>query len=131
MAWPAQLVTTPSQFFAVIDGSLCRLGRFGGRAVWHTPLASAVVEFRRGPFRTYVREHTYGLLPGFPNLYCLDGAHRLQWMAEWPDADDPCAGIVDEIDGVLEVMSASGARVRLDAGSGQLLVWDARIADVS
>ena len=118
---PAQLVTTPQQAFAVIDGSLCRLGRFGGRAVWHAPLASAVVEFRRGPFRTYVREHTYGLLPGLPNLYCLDGAHRLQWMAEWPDANDPCAGIVDEINGVLTTVTASGAEVRLDAASGRLI----------
>ena len=114
-------MTTPHQAFAVIDGSLCRLGRFGGRAVWHAPLASAVVEFRRGPFRTYVREHTYGLLPGLPNLYCLDGAHRIQWMAEWPDADDPCANIVGEMHGVLIATSASGAEVRLDAASGRLL----------
>ena len=105
----------------MIDGSLCRLGRFGGRAVWHAPLASAVVEFRRGPFRTYVREHTYGLLPGLPNLYCLDGAHRIQWMAEWPDANDPCASIVDETNGVLIATSASGAEVRIDAASGRLL----------
>lgn len=121
LAWRAQLVTTSPQAFAVIDGALCRLGRFGGRAVWHAPLASAVVEFRRGPFRTYVREHTYGLLPGLPNLYCLDGAHRLQWMAEWPDAGDPCAGIVDETKGVLTAVSVAGAEVRLDAVSGRLL----------
>lgn len=114
-------MTTPSNAFAVIDGTLCQLGRFGGRAVWHLPLASAVVEFRRGPFRTYVREHPYGLLPGLPNLYCLDGAHRLQWMAEWPDADDPCAGICHEADGVLVAVSAAGAIVRLDAATGRLL----------
>ena len=105
----------------MIDGALCRLGRFGGRAVWHAPIASAVVEFRRGPLRTYVREHTHGFLPGLSNLYCLDGAHRLQWMAEWPDADDPCAGIVDEADGVLIAVSAAGVEVRLDAATGRLL----------
>ena len=121
LAYPALPVTTPSKAFAVIDGALCQLGRFGGRAVWHVPLASAVVEFRRGPFRTYVREHPYGLLPGLPNLYCLDGAHRLMWMADWPDAGDLCAGIVDESNGVLVTVSVSGAAVRLDAASGRLL----------
>ena len=126
--YPAQLVTTPFQAFAVIDGSLCRLGRFGGRAVWHAPIASAVVEFRRGPFRTYVREHTYGLLPGLPNLYCLDGAHRLQWMAEWPYADDPCAKILEENAGVLVTESEAGAIVRLHAVNGRLLGCTPRIA---
>jgi hypothetical protein len=116
-----QFVTTPAHAFAVLDGALCRVGRFGGRAVWHAPLATAVVEFRRGTLRTYVREHPYGLLPGMPNLYCLDGAHRLQWMAEWPDADDPCAGIVDEIDGVLTAVSVAGVEVRVDAATGRLL----------
>ncbi len=116
-------MTTPRHAFAVLDGSLCQLGRFGGRAVWHAPLASAVVEFRRGLFRTYVREHTHGLLPGLPNLYCLDGAHRLTWMAEWPAADDPCTGIVEEIDDVLVVTTARGALVRLDAATGRLLDW--------
>ena len=121
LVYPAQLVTAPFHAFAVIDGALCRLGRFGGRAVWHVPIASAVVEFRRGPMRTYVREHPYGLLPGLSNLYCLDGAHRLQWMAEWPDAADSCTAIVDEIDGVLIATSAAGAEVRLDAATGRLL----------
>lgn len=100
---------------------MCRLGRFGGRAVWHAPIASAVVEFRRAPFRTYVREHPYGLLPGLPNLYCLDGAHRLRWMAEWPDPGDPCARIVGETGGVLVAESAAGVRVRLEAATGRLL----------
>ena len=121
MAYPAQPVTTPNQAFAVLQGSLCRLGRFGGRAVWHRPIASAVVEFRRGPFRTYVREHPFGLLPGLPNLYCLDGAHRLQWMADWPDANDPCAGIGEEVDGVLLAVSVAGTLVRLDATTGRML----------
>lgn len=124
-------MTYPNQAFAVIDGSLCQLGRFGGRAVWHTPLATAVVEFRRGPFRTYVREHSYGLLPGLPNLYCLDGAHRLQWMADWPEANDPCAGIVDEVDGVLEAVAVSGTVVRLDATTGRLLSYVQPVAAAS
>lgn len=120
--------TTPPPAFAVIDGALCELGRFGGRTIWHAPLATAVAEFRRGPLRTYVREQVFGLLPGIPNLYCLDGDHRLQWMAEWPAADDPCAAIIDEIEGVLLVESMSGALVRIDGLNGRLLSWIAPVA---
>lgn len=122
------LVTDLPQAFAVLDGALCRLDRFGKRAIWHAPLASAIVEFRRGPLRTYVREHAYGLLPGLPNLYCLDGAHGLQWMAEWPDPADPCAGIVDEVDGVLVAVSAAGMEVRLDGATGRLLGYRQPVA---
>lgn len=68
-----------------------------------------------------MREHTYGLLPGFPNLYALDGAFRLQWMAEWPDLNDPCAKIVGERDGVLETISQKGLTVTLDAFTGRLI----------
>lgn len=89
----------------------------------HAPLATAVVEFRNGPLRTYVREHPYGLLPGFPNLYCLDGDNRLMWVAEWPVSDDLCAVIVDEFQNELIVKSLSGATVRLDAGTGRLVSW--------
>ena len=110
----------PAHAFAVIDGSLCQLGRLGGRATWQKPLASAVVEFRRGPLRTYVREHTYGLLPGLPNLYCLDGANRLCWMADWPLANDPCAEIIDSNESVLVALSAAGVIVELDAVTGRL-----------
>lgn len=106
---------------AVIDGSLCRLTRRGARATGHAPLATAVVEFRHGPLRVYVREHPYGLLPGLPNLYCLDGAFRLQWMAEWPEPADPCAAIVGEDGDALVVLSTAGATVRLDASTGRLL----------
>lgn len=80
--------------------------------------------------RTYVREHPFGLLPGIANLYCLDGAHRLQWIAEWPAADDPCASILDEIDGQLIVLSVSGAVVRLDAETGRLVNWTERVPAV-
>ena len=123
-----QPVPTLPHALAVIDGSLCQLGHLGGRAVWHTPIASAVVEFRRGPLCTYVREHPYGLLPGLANLYCLDGAHRLQWMAEWPNANDPCAGIVDKVGGVLVAVSAAGVIVRLDAATGRLLEFEASVS---
>jgi hypothetical protein len=123
-----QPVITPTHAFAVIDGSLCQLGRSGGRAVWHSPIATAVIEFRRGPLCTYVREHPFGLLTGLANLYCLDGAHRLQWIAEWPAADDPCAGIIDEVDGVLIAVSEAGMTVRLDAATGRLLACEQAIA---
>lgn len=100
----------------------------GGRTQCHAPLATAVVEFRRGPLRTYVREHPFGLLPGLANLYCLDGAYRLLWMAEWPDMSDPCAAILDEIDGELLVTSVSGAIVRIEAETGRLLNWTERVS---
>lgn len=114
-------MTNLPQALAVIDGALCQLTREGSRAAGHAPLATAVVEFRRGSLRTYVRELPYGLLPGLPNLYCLDGAFRLQWMAEWPDAFDPCAGIVGEEGDTLVAVSVSGVTVRLDAHTGRLL----------
>lgn len=121
---------TPAHGFAVIEGSLCELGPFGSRNLWHAPLATAVAEFRRGPLCTYVRELPDGLLPGLANLYCLDGAGRLQWIAEWPDAGDPCALIVDEHvdDGVLVVGAASGAVVLIDSSTGRLLRWTPAVA---
>jgi len=106
---------------AVIDGTLCQLTREGARAGWHSPLATAVVEFRHGPLRVYVREHPYGLLPGIPNLYCLDAALRLQWMAEWHDPADPCVKILREDGETLLVEAASGALVRLDSHTGRLV----------
>lgn len=106
---------------AVLDGTLCQLTRDGARAAGHAPLATAVVEFRHGSLRYYVREHPYGLLPGLPNLYCLDAAFRLQWMAEWPDPTDPCNAIVGEEGDTLVALSVSGATVRLDAHTGRLL----------
>lgn len=105
----------------MIDGTLCHLTREGARVVTHTPLATAVVEFRHGPLCVYVREHPYGLLPGIPNLYCLDAALRLQWIAEWHDPADPCVKIVSDEGAALLVEAASGALVRLDAHTGRLL----------
>lgn len=112
---------TATSALAVIDGTLCQLTREGTRAGGYAPLATAVVEFRHGSMRYYVREHAYGLLPGLPNLYCLDAGFRLQWMAEWPDASDPCAAIVGEEGNTLVALAASGTTVRLDATTGQFL----------
>lgn len=106
---------------AVIDGTLCQLTREGARAGWHAPLGTAIVEFRHGPLRVYVREHPYGLLPGLSNIYCLDAALRLQWVAEWHDPADPCAKILGEEGDTLRVESASGVLVRLDSHNGRLL----------
>ena len=120
LAFRLQLVTSLSPALAVIDGTLCQLTREGLRAGGHAPLATAVVEFRQGPMRIYVREHPYGILPGLPNLYCLDGGFRLQWMAEWPDPADLCASIVNEEGDTLVVASLTGAVVRLDARTGPM-----------
>jgi hypothetical protein len=129
LASSAQLVNSETPALAVIDGTLCQLTREGIRAAGHAPLATAVLEFRHGSLRYYVREHPHGLLPGLPNLYCLDGAFRLQWMAEWPDAGDPCTAIVGEEGDTLVAISASGSVVRLDADSGRLLRVDQAMAD--
>ena len=121
LAWIFQTLNFNAPALAVIDGSLCQLNRDGGRATGHVPLATAIVEFRRGPLRYYVREHPFGLLPGLPNLYCLDAAFRLQWMAEGPDPADPCTSIVGEEGDALVAQAASGAIVHLDPVSGRLL----------
>lgn len=114
-------MNTPLQSIAVIDGSLCQLTRQGTRAAAHAPLATAVVEFRRGPMCFFVREHPYGLLPGIPNLYCLDGALRLLWLAEWPLANDPCAALGELEGDTLTATSVNGVTVQLDATTGRLL----------
>ena len=105
----------------MIDGTLCQLTRKGAAAGSYVPLATAVVEFRRGPMCVYVREHPHGLLPGIPNLYCLDASLRLKWMAEWPDPADPCLRIIDADNVTLTAESASGTIVRLDPHNGRLL----------
>ena len=112
---PAQLVNSETPALAVIDGTLCQLTREGTRAAGHAPLATAVLEFRHGSLRYYVREHPHGLLPGLPNLYCLDGDLRMMWIAEWPASCGPCTRIVDATRDHLTAESASGAVVRIDA----------------
>jgi hypothetical protein len=93
-------------------------------------LATAVVEFRQSPFRTLVREHPFGLLPGMPNLYCLDGAFRLQWMAEWNDAADPFVALVGEDATTLRAQTSSGKVVTFDLNTGRLIQVEARMAAV-
>ncbi len=119
------------QALAVIDGTLCQLTREGLRAGGHAPLATAVVEFRHGPLCTYVREHPFGLLPGLANLYCLDGAFRLQWIAEWPADVGACVAIIDVMDDVLTALAAGGALVRLEAHRGRLLSLEQPMAVAS
>lgn len=115
----------------MIDGTLCQITRDGSRTVGHAPLATAVVEFRPGPMCFYVREHPYGLLPGLANLYCLDGAFRLQWLAEWPDSSDPCAAIVSHEGETLVALSLAGLTVTLNAQTGRLLSVEAPLAVAS
>lgn len=89
-----------------------------------------MVEFRQSPFRTLVREHPFGLLPGMPNLYCLDGAFRLQWLAEWPEAADPFVAILDESATALRAQTLSGKVVTLDINTGRLIHVEASMAAV-
>lgn len=124
-------MTTSSPALAVIEGSLCQLTRTGARRVGHTPLATAVVEFLPGELCYFVREHTFGLLPGLPNLYCLDAGFRLLWMAEWPETSDPCAAIVGLDGDTLVTTSAAGATVRLSAATGRLRGITAQLAVAS
>ncbi|HTO02599.1 MAG TPA: hypothetical protein VL069_02805 [Opitutus sp.] len=117
-----------SPALAVIDGSLSQLTREGAAARSCAPLATAVVEFRGGPLCVYVRELPHGLLPGMPNLYCLDGDLRMMWMAEWPEACGYCTRINDASGDVLTAESASGAIVRLDAHTGKIIGIDQPMA---
>ena len=126
-----QPVTLFPHALAVIDGMLCQLTREGARAAGYAPLATAVVEFRHGPMRVYVREHPYGLLPGIPNLYCLDSNLRLQWLAEWPEHAGACTRIAAHDNDVLVGESATGALVRIDTHSGRLLSVEPRLAEAS
>jgi len=96
------------------------LNRNGSVQATHTPLATAVMEFRPGAMRLYVREHPYGLLPGVPNLYCLDLDFKLLWLAEWPYVEDLCSRLVDETADTLIVETVGGATVRLDANTGRV-----------
>jgi hypothetical protein len=114
-------VTNPAPAFAVIDGKLCRLKRTGSVDAVHAPLATAVMEFRPGAMRLYVREHPYGLLPGVPNVYCVDLDFKQLWLAEWPYPDDLAAKLVDEVDGALVMETVHGAIVRLDTATGRVL----------
>lgn len=105
----------------MVDGSLCQFARDGALTGSRAPLATAILEFRRGPMCVFVLESPHGLLPGIPNLYCLDGDLRLQWMAEWRESCGPCIRIVDATDDTLTAESASGVMVRLDTHTGRIV----------
>ncbi len=123
-------MTTSISALAVIDGTLCEFQRDGSRSVGHQPIATAVVEFQRGPMCYFVREHAYGLLPGMPNLYCLDLDFRLQWLAEWPADEAPCASILGHTGDFISATSGSGAVVRIDAHTGRLISVEHSLAAV-
>jgi outer membrane protein assembly factor BamB len=125
------MLSMNSEALAVIDGTLCQLTREGNRAAGHAPLATAIVEFRKGAMCYYVREHPFGLLPGLPNLYCLDADFRLRWLAEWPEANAPCVAIVGEEGNQLVALSANGNVIRLDASTGRLVEVTAEMAQAS
>ena len=76
----------------------------------------------------YVRELPYGLLPGIPNLYCLDADMRMMWMAEWPAICGPCTRIIDASGDILITESSSGAIIRLNAHTGTILGIDQPMA---
>lgn len=117
--------------YAILDGSLCQVSPRGDRARTHAPLATAVAEFLHGPLRLYVREHPHGLLPGLPNLYCLDAALRLHWLAEWPDAHGPCTALLSANTDTVTAVAASGVHVTLDAQTGRLLRVQSALAAAS
>lgn len=121
-------VMTASPAYAILDGSLCLVSPSGDRVACHAPLATAVAEFLHVPQRLYVREHPYGLLPGMPNVYCLDAALHLQWLAEWPTPDDPCVALLAVEDDALIAASASGVRVVLETATGRLRRVAANVA---
>lgn len=124
-------VTHQPHALAIIDGTLVELDQTGGRAALRSPLATAVVEFCPGAMCFYVREHPYGFLPGISNLYSLDGALRLRWIADWPRTDDPCAKIIGEEGAELVALSMSGAEVRFEASNGRFVSWNQSIAQAS
>lgn len=118
--------TSPA--FAVIDGTLFQLTREGAVARSCAPLATAIEEFLCGPLCVFVRERPHGLLPGISNLYKLDAALRLEWLAAWPGEYGACTQIIEIVNDVLIAASASGALVRLDIHDGRILEVDRALA---
>jgi hypothetical protein len=107
---------------AIIDGALCRMNRKGRAVTRHEPIGTAVVQFlATNEGRLIVREHAFGFLQGFSNLYCLDRALRLIWFAELPSETDLYAGAVAEETGALVCTSAANVVCRLDPGTGNIL----------
>ena len=111
-----------SNSLAIIDGALCRMNRKGRAVTRHEPVGTAVVQFlATSEGRLVVREHAFGFLQGFSNLYCLDRALRLIWFAELPSETDLYVGAVAEEAGALVCASSAGVACRLDPGTGKIL----------
>jgi hypothetical protein len=107
---------------AIIDGALCRMNRKGRAVSRHEPIGTAVVQFlAMSDGRLIVREHAFGFLQGFSNLYCLDSALRLIWFAELPSEMDLYAGSVTEEEEGFVCVSAAGVMCRLDPATGHIL----------
>ncbi len=84
-------------------------------------MGGAVAEFLPGPLCYFVREQAFGLLPGLPNLYCLDAGFHLLWVAEWPTEAGLCTALCGVENGELIATAGSGAQVRIEAATGRLL----------
>jgi len=111
-----------SNSLAIIDGALCRMNRKGRAVTRHEPIGTAVVQFlATSEGRLIVREHAFGFLQGFSNLYCLDCTLRLIWFAELPSETDLYAEAVVEEAGTLVCTSAAGVACRLDPATGNIL----------
>lgn len=107
---------------AIIDGALCRMNRKGRAVMRHAPIGTAVVQFlATSEGHLVVREHAFGFLPGFSNLYCLDRALRLIWFADLPAETDLYAGSVTVEAETLVCASAAGVACRLDPATGKIL----------
>jgi outer membrane protein assembly factor BamB len=121
---PQKLIPDPedSNSLAIIDGALCRMNRKGRAVIRHEPIGTAVVQFLAvSDGRLIVREHPFGFLPGFSNLYCLDNALRLIWFADLPAETDLYAGSVTVEEGTLVCASVAGVVCRLDPTTGKIL----------
>ena len=116
--------TTPA--FAVIDGTLFQLTREGAVARSCAPLATAIEEFLCGPLCVFVRERPHGLLPGISNLYKLDAALRLEWLAAWPGEYGACTQIIEIVNDVL--IAASALLVHWGVNAWWLLVLGTPLA---
>ena len=119
---PKKTIPDPEDInsLAIIDGALHRVNRKGRAVMRHAPIGTAVVQFLNRGGKLIVREHEFGFLPGFSNLYCLDEALRLIWFAELPGENDLYAGTVREDAGMLVCDSAEGFACCIDPASGKI-----------
>ena len=114
-------VSLETPCFALIDGALCKLNRRGGVLKRHTPLGSAVVEFRLHGDQLFVREEARGFLLGMPNLYCLDLNLFISWLAELPGPGDPFEAIEESDSLSLLCRTVGGITCRISTTDGKVL----------